>query len=426
MKEPIEFAVVDVETTGVVPERNDRIIEIAIVRIDERGRKINEYCSLVNPDRDIGATRIHGISAGDLRKAPSFAEIAGDVVDKIACAVFVAHNVHFDWRFLKSELARLSTSLPDAPLLCTMSVARRIDPAIPSRRLDSICAHFSLPEYMSHSALDDANAAAQVLIHFLQESRSTRIPLEMDDIFERCRGLSRKHWPDLPVSGKAYQRKDSACDRAREETYLSELVSLLPSATDVTAEIEEYFGYLDRVLADRRVTIEEAEFLLAHAESAGLVREQVFHAHNLYLQSLVREANADNKISAAERRDLDLVRRLLGVSQEDFQTMLRSKPPGETKPPPQHRNFQEVAGKSVCFTGELNGVLNGEPITRSRAEKLAQEHGMIVKASVTKSLDFLVVADPDSMSSKAKKARDYGVLILAELVFWNMLGTKLD
>src|SRR5262245_8123668 len=61
MAASVEFAVVDVETTGPLPERYDRIIEIAVLRTDHQGRVIDEYCSLVNPNRDVGSTRIHGI-----------------------------------------------------------------------------------------------------------------------------------------------------------------------------------------------------------------------------------------------------------------------------------------------------------------------------------------------------------------------------
>ncbi len=57
---------------------------------------------------------------------------------------------------------------------------------------------------------------------------------------------------------------------------------------------------------------------------------------------------------------------------------------------------------------------------------IAAEKGMVVKSDVTKTLDFLVVGDPDSMSRKAKKARRYGVRIIAEPVFWQMMGIQVD
>ena len=75
----------------------------------------------------------------------------------------------------------------------------------------------------------------------------------------------------------------------------------------------------------------------------------------------------------------------------------------------------------MCFTGDLLGRLRGERVTRELAEKLAAEAGLEIRATVTKRLDLLVVADPDTQSIKARKAREYGVRIMAERVFWAAL-----
>ena len=132
----IEFAVVDVETTGLFPEKNDRIVEIAVIRVDADGRRLDEYCSLVNPNRDLGPTHIHGITATQAMAAPTFQEVAGDVISRIAGAAVVGHNVTFDFRFLESEYRRLGHQLPDAVLLCTMQLAKRADPdGLPGRKL---------------------------------------------------------------------------------------------------------------------------------------------------------------------------------------------------------------------------------------------------------------------------------------------------
>lgn len=80
----------------------------------------------------------------------------------------------------------------------------------------------------------------------------------------------------------------------------------------------------------------------------------------------------------------------------------------------------------VCFTGELLATLNGSPIRREIAEALASEAGLIVTSGVSKKLDILVVADPNTQSGKAKKAREYGIRILSEPVFWQMLGVSVD
>jgi len=56
------FAVVDVETTGLFPAR-DRVVEVAVVHLDPDARVTGEFSTLIDPRRDVGPTRIHGISA---------------------------------------------------------------------------------------------------------------------------------------------------------------------------------------------------------------------------------------------------------------------------------------------------------------------------------------------------------------------------
>src|SRR3990170_8268659 len=71
----VEFAVVDVETTGLYPGGHDRILEISIVRTRWTGEVLDEYVTLVNPQRDVGPTSIHGITARDVVSAPPFEEV---------------------------------------------------------------------------------------------------------------------------------------------------------------------------------------------------------------------------------------------------------------------------------------------------------------------------------------------------------------
>jgi DNA polymerase-3 subunit epsilon len=76
----------------------------------------------------------------------------------------------------------------------------------------------------------------------------------------------------------------------------------------------------------------------------------------------------------------------------------------------------------VCFTGALQARLDGQLVTRERAQALARAAGLVVHERVTKNLDLLVVADPNSLSGKAAKARTYGTRIIAEAAFWQAVG----
>jgi DNA polymerase-3 subunit epsilon len=95
----------------------------------------------------------------------------------------------------------------------------------------------------------------------------------------------------------------------------------------------------------------------------------------------------------------------------------------QTRAPFQSDNLNS---KTVCFTGELVGIVDGNRITRDMAGELAIAAGLELQASVTRHLDILVVADSNTQSGKAKKAREYGVRIMAEATFWKAIHARVD
>jgi DNA polymerase III subunit epsilon len=158
------FAVVDVETTGTRPRRGDRIIEIAVAVLD-RDRVTVAFESLVNPGVPIApfVARLTGIDDAAARHAPPFAAIADRLLDHLAGAVFVAHNVRFDWTFLLVELERARSVLLQGPRVCTVRLARRLLPHLASRSLDTLAAFFGIGIERRHRAGPDALAAARIL-----------------------------------------------------------------------------------------------------------------------------------------------------------------------------------------------------------------------------------------------------------------------
>src|SRR5687767_3010616 len=113
------FAVLDVETTGLRPAR-DRIIEIAIVSMDDEANSIDEWCTLINPGRSLGATEIHRIARKHVADAPSFEQVVGDVFERLRGNVVVAHNARFDSAMLDAEIRRAGYEIP-IDWLCTSS-----------------------------------------------------------------------------------------------------------------------------------------------------------------------------------------------------------------------------------------------------------------------------------------------------------------
>src|SRR5690606_42030782 len=93
------FAVVDLETTGFSPRLGDRVAEVAVVLVDDAGRVEDEWCTLVNPERDLGPQHVHGIAAADVALAPTFDLVAPALLHLLAGRVLVAHNAAVDTRF---------------------------------------------------------------------------------------------------------------------------------------------------------------------------------------------------------------------------------------------------------------------------------------------------------------------------------------
>lgn len=421
----IEFAVVDVETTGLYAEGHDRVIEIAVIRTNSRGKRRGEFVSLVNPQRDLGRVDIHGIATRDILQAPTFAEIAGDVVSLLRGAVFVGHNAVFDRCFVCAELHRLGHALPDIPCLCTMRLSKMVDPLTPGRRLSQVCEHFGIPLRNAHSAYEDACAAADLLAACLDLLRR-RGCLSLKQLGLTAPGGAHEEWPDVRPGAKAYRREDAQRMRDQQPCYLASLLGKLPATNMERVELDAYLDLLDRVLEDRRITAEEAQGLFFLGRELGLSRADIEGAHEDYLRSLMCVALRDGVITQPEHQDLCEVGAVLGVSESRYAGLLNEArneaATGAFSTVHVSRSRDMLRGKTVCFTGTLCCLLDGKPLAREVAEALAERHGMVVRSSVTKGLDFLVAADPDSMSIKARTARRYGVTIIAEPAFWNMLG----
>ena len=143
------LAVVDVETTGL--SRYDRIVEFACVTVVD-GEVVEEYDTLIQPNRDPGPVHIHGITPEMLQSAPKFDAVAGDIADRLNGAVLVAHNISFDVRMLRQEVARLDGGGFDpGEGLCTYRLT--------GQKLSLAAADAGLPA-PNHTALADARTSA--------------------------------------------------------------------------------------------------------------------------------------------------------------------------------------------------------------------------------------------------------------------------
>lgn len=410
-----EIAVVDVETTGLYPGGHDRIIEVAVVRMKVDGSVLDEYVTLVNPERDVGRTDIHGIRAGDVASAPPFASVVGDVSSRLRGAVVAGHNVTFDCRFLEHEFVRAGHAFPAVNVLCTMR-------ALGGRLIDC-CRDYGIEIEKTHSALHDARATARLLTSWLAEREADQdLAWLAGDSFGQG-----ADWPSVPASGLAVSRGAAAEVRMANSTYLAQLVERLPVATGISTPVAfaRYYSLIDQVLEDRRVGESEQLEVERLAAEWGLTARQARDAHVAYMARLVGQALEDGIVTPAEQRDLEDVAIALGIEGILLAALLQERK-ALAAPASPAAPACSLAGSTVCFTGELQSMLAGSRITRSQAEELAAQAGLVVLRGVTKKLDLLVLADPDTRSGKARKAQEYGTRLMAEAVFWNELGVRVE
>lgn len=157
------YVVVDVETTGGRGEQH-RVTEIGAVKV-RNGEVVDRFQTLLNPQRTIppGITRLTGITPAMVAEAPIFSDIADELEAFLQDAIFVAHNVDFDYGFVGREFKRLGRKFR-FPKLCTCSSMRKLFPGHKSYSLAALCANYGIPLRQHHRALCDAEAAAELLL----------------------------------------------------------------------------------------------------------------------------------------------------------------------------------------------------------------------------------------------------------------------
>jgi DNA polymerase-3 subunit epsilon len=168
------YAIVDIETTGGYAA-NHRITEIAIYHHD--GINITDtYHTLINPGRNIPyyITGLTGITTEMVLDAPTFEEVAGEIYSHLEGKVFVAHNAHFDYSFLKKEFDQVGINW-QSKKLCTVRLSRKIIPGLRSYSLGSLAESLGVSITNRHRAGGDAAATVTIFNELLQRDRDGNI-----------------------------------------------------------------------------------------------------------------------------------------------------------------------------------------------------------------------------------------------------------
>lgn len=402
------YTCIDFETTGLFPKREDRVIEVGVVFVDEQGAVEGEWSTLVNPSRDVGPTHIHGITAEEVRGAPTFAEVAPLLLRSVAGRTLVCHNARFDTRFLRVELARAGYSWtgPRIPAVCTLELGYRYVPGT-ARKLADCCRAAKVDQADAHEALADARAVAGLLAHLM--SATTR-PAPWASLHEEC---GQYAWPvcEDAIDDVRFAQRTSATP-LRPKLWLDRIVATMPRHADI--RVDSYLEVLESALLDRHLSLDEEEALIETAVDLGLDRDRLDGIHRDYLLSMAGVAWEDRVITKAELADLNKVAKLLGLYNDDVAICLDAAKAAQRRPV--SSTFQLARGDVICLDEQLQHP-------REAFEALLVERGLEV-GDLSKETRLLVASSQDS--DQAKAASDYRVPIVAETELLGLLLSMTD
>lgn len=182
------FVFLDIETTGGSP-LTSRITEIGAIRV-ENEKIVGTFNELVNPEQHVPSfiTKMTGISDDMLWDAPLFRSIADELELFLDGAIFVAHNVNFDYSFIKAAYGEIGGKF-NMDRFCTARLSRRLYPDQPRHNLDTIIERHGFVVKDRHRALDDAKVLWQFYQKALAE-HGLELYNAMNHIMIRTRSLS--------------------------------------------------------------------------------------------------------------------------------------------------------------------------------------------------------------------------------------------
>jgi DNA polymerase-3 subunit epsilon len=159
----VKFAIVDIETTGLYHQGHG-ITEIAIIHLEE-GRSELAFHSLVNPKANISGyiSELTGIDGKMVETAPDLDSLIPQIKAALDNRIFVAHNVNFDYQFLKAAFRNNNLAF-QYHRFCTMRYARKVLPKLRSHKLGVVLKHLGIDNEEEHRAAGDAWATAELLI----------------------------------------------------------------------------------------------------------------------------------------------------------------------------------------------------------------------------------------------------------------------
>ena len=175
------FSIIDIETTGN-SYKYGKITEIAIYQ--HNGQYVTDsYTTLINPEIDIPyfITELTGIDNDMVKNAPKFYEVAKIIIEMTLGRTFIAHNVQFDYKFIREEFARLSYDF-NRKTMCTVQLSRKLLPGYRSYSLGRICAELGIEIDGRHRAAGDAFATVKLFDILLKKNAEMGDPKSSNNL----------------------------------------------------------------------------------------------------------------------------------------------------------------------------------------------------------------------------------------------------
>ncbi len=262
---PRRYAIIDIETTGLKAPR-DKITEIAIV-LHDGARVLDEWSTLINPEVPLPyrITELTGITNEMVAQAPRFYEVARQIVERTEGAIFVAHNVRFDYTFVREEFRRLGYTYSRRQL-CTVRLARQAFPGLPSYSLDSLIRHLGLPVADRHRALGDARATALLFERILERQAGAAAAKKFIHLGLRESklppGLTLRQIESLPEACGVYYFHDS----------LGEVV-YVGKSKNIRKRVVEHFAHMGSKGGRMQRHVRDISYELTGSELVALLLE---------------------------------------------------------------------------------------------------------------------------------------------------------
>jgi DNA polymerase-3 subunit epsilon len=273
--------------------------------------------------------------------------------------------------------------------------------------------------------LGDARATAELLRSLASAFGGFDEIVQQAGVSEHLAGV---HVPSLAPRRVACAHRGQA--DANHVPYLNRLAKQLPAVSGPDQHTE-YLALIDRVLIDRVISARETDQLVSVAADLGIDRPTAAKLGAGYLEALADAAVADGQVTDGELEDLGAVATLLGLNPDVVGLALdrawheaarkhqnHSESGSASNAPTVGSGFSLTPGDMVVFTGQMSRP-------REELEQMAVDAGLVPHSGVTKKVAVVVAADPDSLSSKARKAADYGITIINEAAFLQLMDAGL-